>query len=53
MNQGDDLLTQAPQYGAMCQFLLRKEVVSKYDFNGGFGTVSAEFERKYSDDNCF
>jgi hypothetical protein len=33
-DQRDDLLTQAPQYGAMCQFLLRKEVVLLPSFAG-------------------
>ena len=37
-------LTVYAQYGAICQFLLRKEVVKQHDFDGGFEGVSAEFE---------
>jgi hypothetical protein len=41
---GDDLLTQAPQYGAMCQFLLRKEVI--------LWRCSAGLLRNYDGEKC-
>ncbi len=39
-----DLLTVYAQYGVICHFLLRKEVVNKHDFDGGLGGVSAGIE---------